>query len=155
MGLRPTPTEHDVPLRAATFSTLAEALDYAAQGHTGCNFYGDRGDLRAVVTYADLRDQAWLLAARLLSLGLERGARVAIVADTEPDFHRVFFACQYAGLVPVPLPASLFMSGRAGYVAQLRALLGHCRASVGVAPQEFLPFLREAAEGLSRQRNPG
>ncbi len=149
MGLRPTPTEHDVPLRAATFSTLAEALDYAAQGHTGCNFYGDRGDLRAVMTYADLRDQAWLLAARLLSLGLERGARVAIVADTEPDFHRVFFACQYAGLVPVPLPASLFMSGRAGYVAQLRALLGHCRASVGVAPQEFLPFLREAAEGLS------
>ncbi len=73
MGLRPTPTEHDVPLRAATFSTLAEALDYAAQGHTGCNFYGDRGDLRAVMTYADLRDQAWLLAARLLSLGLERG----------------------------------------------------------------------------------
>ncbi len=149
MKLRATPTEHDLPLRAAEFTTLAEALDYAAAGRTGCNFYGDRGDLRTVVTYADLRDQARALAGRLLGLGLERGARVAIVADTHPDFHRVFFACQYAGLVPVPLPASLFMSGRAGYVAQLRALLTHCRASVGLATPDFLPFLREAAEGLS------
>ncbi len=149
MELRATPTEHDLPLRAAEFSTLAEALDYAAAGHTGCNFYGDRGDLRAVVPYADLRGQARSLARRLLSLGLERGARVAIIADTHPDFHRVFFACQYAGLVPVPLPASLFMSGRAAYVAQLRALLTHCRASVGVATPDFLPYLREAAEGLT------
>ncbi len=149
MELRATPTEHDLPIRTAEFSTLAEALDYAAAGRTGCNFYGDRGDLRTVVTYADLRDQALLLARRLLSLKLGRGARVAIVAETHPDFHRVFFACQYAGLVPVPVPASLFMSGRAGYVAQLRALLTHCRASVGVATPDFLPFLREAAEGLS------
>lgn len=148
MELKATPTEHDLPLRAAEFATLAEALDYASAGHTGCNFYGDRGDLRAVVTYADLRDQARTLARRLLTLGLERGARVAIVADTHPDFHRVFFACQYAGLVPVPLPASLFMSGRASYVAQLRALLTHCRASVGVATPDFLPFLQEAAQGL-------
>ncbi|MDE2058356.1 MAG: fatty acyl-AMP ligase [candidate division NC10 bacterium] len=144
----PTPTENTLPLRVTGFSTLAEALDYAAGGETGCNFYGDRGELYAVLPYADLREQARLLARRLMSLRLERGARVAIVADTGPDFQRFFFACQYAGLVPVPLSASLLISGRKRYVTQLRALLANCRPSVAMAPPEFFPFLSEAADGL-------
>jgi fatty-acyl-CoA synthase len=61
----------------------------------------------------------------------------------------MFFACQYAGLVPVPVSASAFMSGRQAYVAQLKALLRVCRASVAMAPSEFYPFLAEAAEGLN------
>ena len=74
--LQPTPTENTVPFRAADFSTLCEALDYAALGRTGCNFYGSRGDLWAVLSYADLREQAVSLARKLLSLKLGRGARV-------------------------------------------------------------------------------
>ncbi len=148
MRTGPTPTENTLPLRVTGFSTLAEALDYAAEGETGCNFYGDRGELYAVLPYADLREQARLLARRLVGLRLERGARVAIVADTGPDFQRFFFACQYAGLVPVPLSASLLISGRKRYVAQLRALLANCRPSIAMAPPEFFPFLSEAADGL-------
>ena len=147
--LEPTPTENTVAFRAADFSTLCEALDYSALGQTGCNFYGSRGDLRAALSYADLREQAVSLARRLLSLRLDRGARVAIVAETDPDFHRMFFACQYAGLVPVPLSASAFMSGRQAYVAQLTALLRVCRASVAMAPSEFYPFMAEAAKELN------
>jgi fatty-acyl-CoA synthase len=147
--LKSTPTENTIAFRAADFSTLSEALDYAALGQTGCNFYGSRGDLSAVLSYADLREQAVSLAQKLLSLRLERGARVAIIAETDPNFHRMFFACQYAGLVPVPVSASAFMSGRQAYVAQLKALLGVCRASVAMAPSEFYPFLAEAAEGLN------
>src|ERR1051325_5274291 len=127
--LQPTPTENILPFRAADFSTLAEALDYAARGQTGCNFYGSRGELSAVLSYADLRDQAVSLARKLLSLKLDRGARVAIIAETDANFHRMFFACQYAGLVPVPVSASTFMSGRQAYVAQVKALLRVCRAS--------------------------
>ena len=149
MVMRPTPTENNLPLRTADFSTLAEALDYAAQGETGCNFYGERGALSAVMSYAELRAQARALARRLLSLKLERGARVALVAETHPDFQRFFFACQYAGLVPVPLPAAIHMGNRNSYVAQLRALLLNCQASIGVAPAGFLPYLTEAAQGLS------
>src|SRR5580765_621797 len=144
--LEPTPTENTVAFRAADFSTLSEALDYSALGQTGCNFYGSRGDLCAVLSYADLREQAVSLARKLLSLKLDRGARVAIIAETDPNFHRVFFACQYAGLVPVPVSASTFMSGRDAYVAQLKALLRVSQASVAIAPSEFYPFLAEAAE---------
>jgi len=125
--LRHTPTENTIAFRATDFSTLCEALDYAALGQTGCNFYGSRGELCAVLSYADLREQAVSLARKLLGLRLERGARVAIIAETDPNFHRMFFACQYAGLVPVPVSASAFMSGRQAYVAQLKALLGVCR----------------------------
>ncbi len=34
-----TPTLSMLPLRKGDFSTLAEALDYAARGETGFNFY--------------------------------------------------------------------------------------------------------------------
>jgi fatty-acyl-CoA synthase len=144
-----TPTENKLPLRTADFSTLSEALDYAAQGQTGCNFYDGRGKLYAVLPYIELRKQARSLARRLLGLGLERGARVALVAETQPDFQRFFFACQYAGLVPTPLPAALHLGGHEAYVAQLRRLLVSCKAEVAMAPSRFLPFLLGAAEGLN------
>ena len=144
-----TPTTNNLSLRAGNFSTLPEALDYAAQGQTGYNFYDGRGKLKAVLSYAKLRDEAQALARRLCSLGLERGARMALVADTHPDFIRFFFACQYAGLIPVPLPASIHMGGRDSYVNQLRRLLLSCRATVAMATEDFFPFLSEAAEGLS------
>jgi fatty-acyl-CoA synthase len=143
-----TPTYNNLPLRAGNFSTLPEALDYAAQGQTGYNFYDGRGKLSAVLPFSKLHDDARSLAKRLNGLGLERGARVALVADTHPDFIRFFFACQYAGLIPVPLPASIHMGGRTTYVNQLRRLLLSCRAAVAMATDDFFPFLSEAAEGL-------
>jgi len=147
-AMEATPTTNSLPLRLADFSTLAEALDYAAQGETGFNFYTGGGKLYSVLPYADLREQARSLARRLLGLGLERGARIALVADTTPDFPLFFFACQYAGFVPVPLTASIHLGGHKAYVEQLRRLLNICQAEVAVASMDFLPFLSEAAEGL-------
>ncbi len=143
-----TPTENKLPLRYGDFSTLAEALDYAAQGETGANFYNGKGQLEAVLPYAVLRDEAVDIARQLMGLNLERGSRVALVAETYPDFLRFFYACQYAGMVPVPLPASIHLGGHKAYVAQLRRLLLNCRAQVAVAPEMFMSFLREAASGL-------
>jgi fatty-acyl-CoA synthase len=55
-----------------------------------------------------------------MGLGARRGAHFAIVADTHPDFMRYFFACQYAGLVPVPLPAPTQLGKNQDYTQQLR-----------------------------------
>jgi len=148
MVMEATPTENKLPLRYGDFSTLAEALDYAAQGETGANFFNGKGQLEAVLPYAVLRDEAVDIARQLMGLNLERGSRVALVAETYPDFLRFFYACQYAGTVPVPLPASIHLGGHKAYVAQLRRLLLNCRAQVAVAPAMFMSFLREAASGL-------
>jgi fatty-acyl-CoA synthase len=148
MDTSATPSEHSLPLRRGDFASLAEALDYAAGGQTGFNFHTGRGERFATVTYTQLRAQSLELAQRLAGLGLPRGARVAMVADTTPDFIRFFFACQYAGLVPVPLSASLHLGSQRAYVQQLRHLLVNCGAAVAVAPSGFLSYLVEAADGL-------
>ncbi len=146
--MQATPTNNKLPLRMGDFSNLAEALDYAAEGATGFNFYSGRGELYAVLPYIELRERALALARRLHGFGLKRGARVALVAETHPDFHCFFFACQYAGLVPVPLPVSINLGSHKAYVSQLRGLLINCRAAIALAPAGFVPFLAEAAEGL-------
>jgi fatty-acyl-CoA synthase len=147
--LTSTPTNHALPFRAADFATLTEALDYAARGETGANFFTGRGAIYAALSYRELREQAMELAHRLLGLGLEAGARVALVAETNPDFLAFFYACQYAGLVPVALPASVKVGAHHAYVAQLQRLLEASDAAVGVASEGYLSFLQEASEGLA------
>ena len=93
------------------YPSLATALDAAALKDTGYNFYGAKGELEHELPYKVLREDAISLAKKLSSLGLPRGSRMAIVADTHPLFHRYFFACQYAGLIPVPVPAALQLGG--------------------------------------------
>ncbi|MFT5699942.1 MAG: fatty-acyl-CoA synthase [Desulforhopalus sp.] len=143
--MKVTPTSHSLPLQLGDFSTLVEALDYAAKGETGYNFYSGRGELYAVLPYTTLRNEAQTLARKLLSLGVPHGSRMALVADTHPDFVRFFFACQYAGLTPVPLPAVIQLSGRKAYINQLERLLSTCNAQLAMATDDFLPFLTEAA----------
>jgi fatty-acyl-CoA synthase len=144
----PTPTLNNLPLRPGDFTNLVEALEYAAKGRTGCNFYSGRGELYAALPYSELRNEARKLASRLHGLGLPRGSKVALVAETHPDFLRFFFACQYTGLVPVPLPLSINMGNRQAYVESLRTLLTDCKAKLAWAPSGILPHLEEAAEGL-------
>jgi fatty-acyl-CoA synthase len=146
--MQPTPTKNNLPLRKGDFTTLAEALDYAAQGNTGFNFYDGTGKLSAVLPYKRLRKEARSIARRLLGLGPRPGARVALVADTDPDFMRYFFACQYAGLVPIPLPAPIQLGDRRSYGEQLRNLLITCNAEIAIAQEAHLPVLMKAAASL-------
>src|SRR6185295_13703918 len=140
---------HRLPLRHAYFATLAQALDYAAEGDTGLNFYDGRGELAAVVPYRELRERALVTARRLIGLGAQPGDRVALVADTVPAFMDCFFACQYTGLIPVPLPVTVGLGSSDAYVRQLRGLLAGCEAVIALAPESFMPFLRQAAEGMT------
>ncbi len=142
-----TPTLNTIPQKHGAFDTLAHALDYAAEGLTGFNFYSRKGELDSVQPYSRIRSDAVKLARRLLHLGLERGSRVAIVAVTHPDFVRFFFACQYAGLVPVPLPAGTHLNGAEAYKGQLKRLVAICGARIAVSTEDFLPYLTSAVKG--------
>ena len=141
-------TNSKLPFRVAEFDTLTEGLDYAARGETGVNFYSPRGELVEALSYGELRDRAVSLALRLTAAGYERGARFAIIADTHSYFHTFFFGCQYAGLVPVPLPLNIHMGGGDAYTARLRGMLRESGAKAVVALDEMVPFLKDATAGL-------
>jgi fatty-acyl-CoA synthase len=147
--MKPTPTENKLTIQTGGFATLVEALEYAAKGDTGFNFYDGKGQLQDVLTYTLLKKKAQAIAARLRALGLERGARVALIADTDPDFIFFFFGCQYAGMVPVPLPTPNSLGGRLAYQALLKRLMESCRAGVAIAPKGFIEYLLEAGKGLT------
>lgn len=144
----PTYSNKSLPVKITGYTNLVEALEYAAQGDTGFNFYDGRGHLSAVLPYSELRDEAKVLARRLLGLGCERGSRVGIIAETEPMFHRFFFACQYAGLIPVALPAGIQLGAHGAYVSQVRRMLKSCGASIVVAPDTHENFMEEAVQEL-------
>ena len=147
-SLRPTPVNKILPVKNSGFVNLADALDYAAGGDSGFNFYDHRGELDHVLSYRELRDEAKTLARRLLGLGLERGDRVGIIAETDPMFHRFFFACQYAGLIPVALPAGVQLGAHKAYVNQIRRMLESCGAAIAVVPDSHAAFSDEMAQGL-------
>lgn len=134
------------------FETLTAALDYAAQGKTGMNFYSGRGKLEHVFTYAQLRDQALETAKRLLNSGLKEGDRVAIVAETTPEFVITFFACQYASLIPCPVPYSMYIGGRESYVSRLSGMFSSASVAGAVCSDELKGQVGDAAKasGVSR-----
>ena len=145
-----TKTVNTLPQRLADFETLTEALDYAASGVTGCNFFDARGKLKEVLSYSELQQRAKASAQRLLKLGLTKGDRVALIADTEAEFIVLFFACRYAGLLPYAMPVPVNLGSHKIYVQQLAGLLRGGDASIAIAPDEFEDFLKEAAQGIEK-----
>jgi fatty-acyl-CoA synthase len=124
------------------------ALDYAATQATGVNFHSLRGELTEALTYAALAEQARALAGRLLALGMVPGDRVAIAAESDGDFVRAFFACQYAGLVPAPVPLPAPLGGKETYVGHVRRMIMAAQARAALAPPALAQWFAEAGEGL-------
>ncbi|QUG74688.1 fatty acyl-AMP ligase [Erwinia sp. E602] len=139
-----TSSIHTLPIRYADFPSLAAALDYAAQGSTGMNFYDRRNQLVIALEYRELRQRARRAARRLLSINLPRGTRVALFAETRAEFVDIFFACQYAGLVAVPLAIPLGVGQSASCISKLERLLSSCQPAVIIAGSEWLPLIHAA-----------
>ncbi len=141
-----TPTVDTLPRRIADFDTLGEALDYAAKGRRGLNFHDARGTLERAYTYAELREDALVHASRFLALGIKPGERIALIAETGPDFAACFFGAVYAGAWPVPLPLPTSFGGRDAYVDQLSIQLKSSDPKLLLYPGELTAFCKDAAD---------
>lgn len=149
----PLPTRNDrLALRRADFRTVTEMLDYAAQGQTGVTFYGVRGEVLAALTWAEIRQRARATARRLVAAGFARGERLLLTADTWPGFFDLFFGCQYAGLLPVPVSIPVGIGGKDAYLDQLRRQLAASGAVAAVGIDELAGYLTEAARGFPAVR---
>jgi len=135
-------------MQADFASTLPEALDLAAHTRHGMTLFDSRGVPEVEISYRALRERAIELARRMVTAGFLQGERVAIVAETRLEFVITFFACQYAGLVPVPLNASVNLGGRDNYVRQISFLVRNCDACALFGSENFSEFMTSAAAGL-------
>ncbi len=144
----PTPTDNpSLKKRLADFDTLTAALDYAARGTTGFNFYSGRGVLEKALPFRDLREAALAQALKLSAAGLKPGERIAMLAATSPEFLTMFFAAQYAGIIPVPMPLPTAFGRREAYVEQIRNQLTSATPHMVFGPADFVPLVRDAAAG--------
>ncbi len=142
-----TPRMNDIVIQQlGGFSTIAEGLDYAANGKTGFNFYSSRGVLQQALTYGELRKLALSTARKLLAAGIKRGNRLGIVAETGPEFMAVFFGCQYAGIIPCPIPYSMHIGGKEAYVNRVAGMLQAAQANAVITTSELEGHMRAAAE---------
>ena len=117
---------------------LCEALSAAAAKDGALIFHGSNGDIATQLSFAELNDAARGMARKLLGSGLVPGDAVGLIADTRPDFIIAFFACQFAGLVAVPLPSSVYLGGVDLYAAKLAAMLRACDAKTLIVPPNYL-----------------
>jgi fatty-acyl-CoA synthase len=138
-----------VPFKRGGFASLCEALDYAALGDTGLNFFDVRGRLVSSLTYRELRIQARTFARRLIGTGITHGERLVLIADTWPGFCVAFFGAQYAGVVPVPVSMPVGLGSRTSYIEQLREQITAAAAVAVLAPDDLEEFARAAAEGTT------
>ncbi len=141
-----TPTASDRTVRFADFPTLTQALDFAATGETGINLYSLRGELVEALPYVKLREDAIVLARRLLATGAKVGDSVALLAETDGDFVRAFFACQYAGLLPAPMALPTPLGGREAYIEQISNLAKSAQARILIGPVGLKDWVAEIGQ---------
>ena len=142
----PTPTSDSLPRRFADFATLGDALDYAAEGVRGLNFYNARAQLQSTYPFSTLRDDARVCAYRLIAEGVMPGDRIALIAETSAEFAALFFGAIYAGAWPVPLPLPTSFGGREAYIEQILVQLKSSDPKLLFSSEGLHPIVAEAGE---------
>jgi len=79
-------------------------------------------------------------------MGLETGDRVALLASTTSDFLVLFFACQYAGFIPVPLPVPTAFGRREAYIQQISAQIKLSGSRILIGPEELMQSVKEETD---------
>lgn len=143
--LTPTPNDCDLPRIRAQFATFNDAIDYAAQSLKGLNFHDMRGELARVYPYAEMREDALVMARRLIAAGIAKEDRVALIAETGADFAALFCACVYVGAWPVPLPLPTSFGGKESFIDQLAVQLMSSDPKILLYPEEIGEMAAAAA----------
>ena len=143
--LVPTPNDCSLPRIRAEFATFTEAVDYAARSAKGLNFHDARGALECVYPYSEMREDALTMAHRLVAAGIGKDDRVALIAETGPEFAALFCGAVYAGAWPVPLPLPTTFGGKENYIEQLSNQLESADPKLLLYPAEIAELVSAAA----------
>lgn len=142
----------------------------AIVAHDWVRFHGERTPARVALvdsdtgeatTWAELDDHVGRLASGLVELGLQRGDRLAVLADAHPRVFEIQFACFRAGLIFTPLnwrlavPELAYMCTDAGAAAMVHDD-GWAQLAADTAAKADVGRLldRAAVDALVRERPP-
>ncbi|NGM47082.1 long-chain fatty acid--CoA ligase [Rhodobacter sp. SGA-6-6] len=99
--------------------------------------FGDR-----TLTYRGLADQSRRLASALLSAGLRRGDRVAVLSPNRPEIFSVYLGLAMIGAAIVPVNAEFAAD-------EIRYILDHSQARMVIRADALAAQVAEASEGLA------
>lgn len=125
------------------FKNLIEALESAAE-----NAAADRGYIflnkgqAAPLSYAQLREQARDLAARLQAQGVAAGDRVLLVLPTGSDFAAAFYGVLYCGAVPCVVASPLNFASMEEGVSRAQAIGRHLEARCLITTETETAFTK-------------
>ena len=122
----------------ASSGALLDALDRAALRHAERVAFRSRSASGGTeITYAGLRAEARRVASWMMESGITRGAGVAILSESRPEWGIALLATMMAGATAVPLDAKLT-------VAELSFLLAHSEPRMLFVSRAMEPVARRA-----------
>ncbi|MGH7329610.1 MAG: AMP-binding protein, partial [Polyangiaceae bacterium] len=131
--------------------TLVDAIaDLAKRERTGFTFVRSDGSER-YVPYPEVRVEAARRGAHLLSLGMNKGDRLAMVIPDGDEFVLSFLGAVYAGIVPVPIYPQLSFKNIESYhdtVAHIARASGAKRLLTTPSTREYVEPVRANAPSL-------
>ncbi len=101
--------------------------------------------IRAVI-WCELRTDALTAANRLIAHGITKGDRVALIAETGPEFAALFCGAIYAGAWPVPLPLPTSFGGKDNYIDQIAVQMASAEPAMLIYPRELESMAQAAAD---------
>jgi fatty-acyl-CoA synthase len=90
------------------------------------------------------------MAYRLIAHGVQKGDRIALIAETGPYFAALFCGAIYAGAWPVPLPLPTSFGGKENYIDQIAVQMASAEPKLLLFPTELRRNgqVRRRASGL-------
>src|SRR3546814_14013998 len=104
-----------------------------------------RGNLTRPYAYSEMREDALVMARRPIGAGIGKQDRVALIAETGPEFAALFCACVYASAWPVPLPLPTTFGGKDNYIDQLAVQLQSADPALLLYPAEIAEKIGRAS----------
>jgi fatty-acyl-CoA synthase len=124
--------------------TLLDWLAAAGRHPEGGVRFLDRAERATWFGWGEVRERAQAVAGGLISLGIGRGDRIALVFPAGIEFFDAFFGALLAGAVPVPLYPPVRLGRMGEYVQRTARMLERSGARLVLADSRVRRLLGEA-----------
>lgn len=126
--------------------TFVHLLQECSTDHESFHWYLDGWGGQQRLSHAELLDEATQLGQGMLSAGLQRGDRVALMLPVARQFCPSLLGALLAGVVPVPMSPPTGIGRMSGWSGTAAAILRDCGARLLLADEELNPLIVPLAQ---------